>query len=351
MTLEAQEKDTIIGQIIDILTADKSHKNQESGFTDFLEAFLKRGNAEDFSRVGVDQLCEQLSSCWDFAQTRKFGNHKINISSDAHDRHDAQSYVHIINDDTPFLFDSILNEFNENGSAPKFLLHPLISVKRDSKANLTKVVGDDEYSGDLSGVARESHVHIVIDKLNEAEQEKLIAGLENVLLNVKYTVLDWKPMSARIKAVLKDYRKNAPNVPPSELQESMEFMDWLLDDNFTFLGIREYCFESESLDGSFVHVADTGLGVLRNDNIEVLKRGEENLTITPEILDFIMRPEPVFVAKANIKSVVHRRTYMDYIGLKIYDDAGNITGELKVVGLFTSGAYTSSPLNIPLLRR
>ncbi len=351
MILEAQKKDEIVKQIVEILTADKSHENAESGFEDFLNAFLKRGNSEDFSRVGVDQLCEQLSQCWAAAQNRKFSHNKITISSDEHDSHDAQSYVHIINDDMAFIFDSILNEFNENGFAPKFVLHPIIFVSRDSDANLTKIVGDDEYDGDLSGVARESHINIVIDKLSKAEQKKLIEGLENVLLNVRYAVLDWKPMGARVKQVLKSYRNGSQNVPPNELQESMEFLDWLLDDNFTFLGVREYCFENKSLDGSFVHVKDTGLGVLRDEKIEVLKRGGKNLTITPEILDFIMRPEPVFVAKANIKSVVHRRIYMDYIGLKLYDEKGNISGELKVVGLFTSGAYTSSPLNIPLLRR
>lgn len=351
MSVAAQNKDEIVNLVIDILTSDKSHQNSEIGFKTFLAAFLKRGNEDDYVRMGVDHLCEQLSACWDLAQSRKFGHAKITITSDSHDNHDAQSYVHIINDDIPFLFDSILNEFNEQGHGPKFVLHPLIFVKRDAKATLTQVMGDDEFGGEMSGIARESHIHVVIDKLNEAEQKQLIAGLENTLENVRYAVQDWKPMGTRIQQVLDVYSKNPPNVPPAELEESMDFLRWLLDDNFTILGIREYCFESESLDGSFVQVADTSLGVLRDTDVEVLKRGGKNLTITPEILDFIMRPEPIFVAKANIKSVVHRRIYMDYIGLKLYDANGDISGELKVVGLFTSGAYTSSPMRIPLLRR
>lgn len=348
---ETQQKDDMIDLVIDILLSDKSHQNPENGLDTFLKAFLKRGNGEDYAAIGADYLCEQLSECWEIAQSRKFGQHKISISSDLHDNHDACSYVHIINDDTPFLFDSILNEFNENGHSPKFVLHPLIFVKRDAKANLLKVVGDDEYSGDMSGVASESHIHVVIDKLNEEEQKQLIIGLEATLQDVRYAVRDWKPMGARIQAVLDGYIKNTPNVPPAELEESMDFLRWLLDNNFTLLGVREYCFESDSLDGNFAQVADTSLGVLRDVDLEVLKRADKNLTITPEILDFIMRPEPIFVAKANIKSKVHRRIYMDYIGLKLYDENGDISGELKVVGLFTSGAYTSNPMRIPLLRR
>ncbi|MGL1922447.1 MAG: NAD-glutamate dehydrogenase [Hyphomicrobiales bacterium] len=351
MSAESQKKNEIVDMVVDILTSDKSHQNSEVGFETFLAAFLKRGNEDDYIRMGVDHLCEQLSGSWDMAQSRKFGSPKITIHSDTHDNHDAQSYVHIINDDTPFLFDSILNELNELSHSPKFVLHPLIIVKRDAKGALTKIVGDDEYTGDMAGSARESHVHIVIDKLGDIEQDVLIAGLEKTLENVRYAVQDWKPMGARLQAVLDGYIKQAPNVPPAELEESMDFLRWLMDDNFTFLGLREYCFESESLDGSFVHVADTSLGVLRDLDVEVLKRGGKNLTITPEILDFILRPEPIFVAKANIKSVVHRRIYMDYIGLKLYDANGDISGELKLVGLFTSGAYTASPMRIPLLRR
>lgn len=351
MGVQNLQKQELINMVVDILTSDPSHQNPENGLETFLAAFLKRGNGEDYEAIGVDYLCEQLSECWDVGQSRKFGQYKISVSSDPHDNHDAQTYVHVINDDTPFLFDSILNEFNENGFNPKFILHPLIFVKRDAKANLVKVVGDDEYSGDMSGVARESHIHVVIDKLSDDEQKKLVAGLENTLNNVRFAVQDWKPMGARLQKVLDTYSQKAPNVPPAELEESMDFLRWLLDDNFTFLGVREYCFESDSLDGNFVHVDDSGLGVLRDIEVEVLKRGDKNLAVTPEILDFILRPEPIFVAKANIKSVVHRRTYMDYIGLKLYDDNGDISGELKVVGLFTSVAYTSSPMRIPLLRR
>ncbi len=351
MLQEKQQRDQIVEQVIEILMSDKSHENYDNGFETYISAFLQRGIAEELTEMGIDLLCERLSKSWEIAQSRKFGQSKIIIESDEHDNHDAQTYVHIINDDKPFLFDSILNEFNEKGFGPQFVLHPLIYVERDNKAKISMIAGNEEYSGDTSELVLESHVLIVIDKISAQEQKQLVAGLGNVLRNVRYAVLDWKPMGDRIKSVLKTYVKSPPNVPNAALQESMEFLSWMLDNNFTFLGMREYCFESESFDGSFVHVNETGLGVLRDEQVEVLQRAGENLAITPEILDFILRPEPIFVAKANIKSMVHRRIYMDYIGIKLYDEEGNISGELKVVGLFTSGAYTSSPLKIPLLRR
>ena len=66
---------------------------------------------------------------------------------------------------------------------------------------------------------------------------------------------------------------------------------------------------------------------------------------------FLKEPRPLIIAKANIHARVHRRVYLDYIGVKRFDAAGNLIGELRIVGLFTSTAYTRSAHSIPYLRR
>ncbi len=73
--------------------------------------------------------------------------------------------------------------------------------------------------------------------------------------------------------------------------------------------------------------------------------------MTPEIRAFLMQREPLFVTKTNIRSRVHRRVYMDYVGLKLINGRGKLVGELRIIGLFTSTAYTRSARVIPFLRR
>ncbi len=56
------------------------------------------------------------------------------------------------------------------------------------------------------------------------------------------------------------------------------------------------------------------------------------------------------MAKANSRARVHRRAYMDYVGVKLRDAEGRLTGELRIVGLFASSAYTQPLVAIPYLR-
>src|SRR5690606_25982 len=118
----------------------------------------------------------------------------------------------------------------------------------------------------------------------------------------------------------------------------------------TFLGMREFRYTGSEESGTLERTETPGLGILSNPGVQVLRRGGEATTTTPEIRAFLHGPEPLIVTKANTKSIVHRRAYLDYIGLILFHDDGTIKGELRIVGLFTSTAYTQSVLNIPYLR-
>src|SRR5204862_2204355 len=94
-----------------------------------------------------------------------------------------------------------------------------------------------------------------------------------------------------------------------------------------------------------------GLGILRAREVRVLRRGTELVSITPEIMQFLKEPKALIITKANVRSRVHRRVHMDYIGIKRFDAEARFTGELRIVGLFTSTAYTRSARSIPYVRR
>ncbi len=96
---------------------------------------------------------------------------------------------------------------------------------------------------------------------------------------------------------------------------------------------------------------ETGLGLLRSRDMRLLQRWNEPLTITPEIRAFLEEPKLLIVTKAAVRSRVHRRVHLDYIGVKRFDRSGKLVGEHRFCGLFTSTAYTRPARTIPYLRR
>ena len=149
-------------------------------------------------------------------------------------------------------------------------------------------------------------------------------------------------------------KTNPPPLPADEIAEAIQFLQWLAADNFTFLGVREYAFTAGEERSS--RVFDSGLGLLRaRRDAGAAPRRPAASTITPEIRAFLNEPKLLIITKAAVRSRVHRRVYMDYIGVKRFDADGKLVGEFRIVGLFTSTAYTRSarddPLSAPQGRR
>ena len=153
--------------------------------------------------------------------------------------------------------------------------------------------------------------------------------------------------ASRVGGIVTELKTNPPPLAVDEIAEAIQFLQWLLADNFTFLGVRDYVVDGQSLEPEF----DSALGIMRSRELRVLRRGTELLEFTPEIMAFLKEPRPLIVAKANIHARVHRRVYLDYIGVKRFDASGNLVGEHRIIGLFTSTAYTRTAHSIPYLRR
>ncbi|MGB6862080.1 MAG: NAD-glutamate dehydrogenase, partial [Pseudolabrys sp.] len=226
--------------------------------------------------------------------------------------------------------------------------HPIIAVERDKQGKLLRFYGETLTEG-VKG-ERESLIHFHIARLDaDADRQKLIEGLSKTLNDVRACVADWQAMRARVEHAIKSFNTNPPPLPIDEIAEATQFLQWLCADNFTFLGLREYRFASDT-DASDEISAGQGLGILRDPDVRILRRGTEMVVMTPEIREFMREPTVLIVTKANVNSRVHRRVRMDYVGIKLYTPDGRLEGELRVVGLFTSGAYTRSARQIPYVR-
>jgi glutamate dehydrogenase len=263
-------------------------------------------------------------------------------------RHQDVTVLEIVNDNMPFLLDSTLAEVVDQGYEPLLVAHPILAVERDSNGTLVRLVGEATAALRL-GVKRESFIHIHLPRIDDLEtRTRLIEAMRLVHRDVSVAVHDWPGMRARIAEIVHNYRLNPPPLPDDEVREAIAFLDWISRDNFTFLGLREYRLPSG--DTAADPVEGSGLGLLRDPFVRVLRRGRELVAMTPEIRAFLARPQALIIAKANVKSRVHRRAHLDYIGVKLFDDSGHLRGELRIVGLFTASAYTNTTGEVPYLR-
>src|SRR6185312_621955 len=298
---------------------------------------------EDLLRYGAGDLAMLAARAYALLAGREPGAPKIRCAAvdltESGDRR-AIGVVEVVNDDMPFLLDSVMGELSERRLAVRLVAHPVLDVERRN-GKLVSVGGP-------GAGTRESFIHLHVNGLvDEAACADLTKALEGILAEVRLAVIDWRPMLERVNAIVADLKSNPPPLPVDELAEAIQFLQWLLADNFTFLGVRNYRLDNDELKPDF----DSALGIMRQRELRVLRRGTELLEMTPEIMAFLKEPRPLIIAKANIHARVHRRVYLDYIGIKHFDGAGNLIGEQRIVGLFTSTAYTRAAHGIPYLRR
>jgi len=314
----------------------------------FAEPLFGYTNIEDLANYDAASLALLAEQAWEHVQQRTAGRADIRIVNPTLPNGREISVLEILNDNMPFLFDSTMAELAEQGIEVTLVAHPIIAVERDDEGRLLRLYGEALPEGARG--ARESLIHLHITRLDaDADRARLIDGLTRTLSDVRACVADWRAMRDRVEEAIRTFSSNPPPLPIDEVAEANQFLQWLCADNFTFLGVREYRFSPDS-DASDDITTGEGLGILRDPDVKVLRRGAEMVVMTPEIREFMHEPTLLIVIKANVSSRVHRRIRMDYVGIKLYSPDGRLEGELRVVGLFTSGAYTRSVRQIPYVR-
>jgi glutamate dehydrogenase len=344
-TEEERARQRLIDQMSTILTGLRD--DMPAGFA---AALFSRAAPEDLNAYEPRELAALAEDAWAFLLDRKPGAPKIRLDSRpgpmGAERVKTVSVLEIVNDDMPFLLDSVLAELNERALEVRLVVHPVFAVERDRSGVLFAFRGE---GGPDEPGTRESFIHIHIERIeDEVAKADIVAALTRVLGDVRLCVADWRPMLARVSDIVGDLKFSPPPLQVDEVAEAVQFLEWLAADNFTFLGFRSYTFPDR--ERNLAPQFETGLGILRDANVRVLRRGTDLVSITPEVMEFLNEPRVLIITKANVRSRIHRRVHMDYIGVKHFDVAGNLIGEYRFVGLFTSTAYTRSTRSIPYLR-
>ena len=319
---------------------------------EFVEVMFGRAAWEDLAPLPPSALGALARDAWAHLATRTVGGHDVRVASpDLPGLGRDITVVEVVNDDMPFLVDSAMAELADRGLPIRLVVHPILAMERDAAGARTGFAGDaNRLEGGAAG--RESLIHIHIDPIDDEDRRQALAeALGQVFDAVRLATGDWQDMRGRLAGAIATLRETPPPLPADEIAEAAAFLQWLVDDNFTFLGAREYTLVPDDEGGRLEAVEGTGLGILLDPEVKLLRRGTQYVAMTQEIRAYLMQPVPLIVTKASVRAKVHRRAHMDYIGVKLFDDAGRLTGELRFVGLFTSTAYTRSARNIPLLRR
>ena len=251
----------------------------------------------------------------------------------------------IVQADSPFLVDSVMGEIAERRVPIRAMYHAVVEATRGpSGARATR------------GKARlESMIQIFVDPMASEAADKVIAGIRATLADVRLAVGDYRAMLAMADRAIGELEARAKDLPADQLKEYQDFLRWLRDDHFILLGTRSYDYP-RTPDGGYA--AEEGLieperslGLLRDPNRGVLRRDHEPAVLSAAMRASLDRAEPIVVAKSNLRSKVHRRAYMDYVGVRRYGADGRASGEVRFVGLFTSEAYDTPTHEVPLIRR
>ena len=327
---------------------------------DRLESFLRRYfrhvATEDLLPRAPEDLLGTALAHRRLAQTRPVGTVNVDVFNPEVEEQgwaSGHTVVQIVTDDMPFLVDSVTAELLRMGRTVHIVVHPLMLVRRNAAGELEEVLdrgaadsGIDGGAAPEFGVIRESWMHLEIDRDSDPQDRGEIAtNLRRVLSDVREAVEDWPKMRAKCTEIAQLLEQNPPvGIPPQEVDQTRRLLDWLADNHFTFLGYREYQLHREEDADTLTAVHGTGLGLLRYDS------PGEGVRLSEQARGVARERKLLIVTKANSRATVHRSTYLDYVGVKTFDEQGEVTGERRFLGLFTSTAYTESVTRIPVLQ-
>lgn len=345
MKIEVKQKKQLFTKLSKLVFAGFDSKKAT-----LIDAFIH----EYYSEVALQDLLERTAedlvgsavAHWQLAQTHKKGfkvkvyNPETNTDGWASDF----SVIEIVAADRPYLINSLTMNLNQRGLTCHFVVHPIIDVCRDKSGALTQ-------PKPKAKVTKEAFIRLEIDRqgLESNELALIQAEVHKVLQHCEAVNEDWSYSLEKLSqaaSALIDYPCKDEG---QDLAEAAEFLQWIAQDNFIFLGCREYeLVKTKKLDG-FKILAGSGRGILRDELATIPTI--DVIPITNKTCDFMSEPCPLIVTKATTKSIVQRAAYMDYIGVKKFDKNGQVIGEYRFLGLYTSKGYKLPINQVPLIRK
>jgi glutamate dehydrogenase len=314
----------------------------------FARAFVRRLADEELIEAGPDELTAVVLSAFAFTDGRGMQPSIVRVFNpglEADGYTTVGSVIETCTDDSPFLVDSINEELLARNLSVTRVLHPVIGTIRDEQGRIERVMSGRDASH------RESVIHFQVDRpLRDEERAELEQRVREILHDVRLVVRDFEPMQERVRHMIELARIAAVRYSAEEVGETVDFLEWLLQLNFVLLGYREYeLIELDAEQRAIRALPGSGLGILSDVQHSAFSETTPLSSLDPVVRRRIEDGDLLVFSKTNSYSSVHRRARMDYIGVRIVNAAGEIEGEARLLGLFTSKAYMEPATKTPLL--
>ncbi|MDW6003936.1 NAD-glutamate dehydrogenase [Vibrio mangrovi] len=306
-----------------------------------------------FNNISQDDLINRTESdlygavisLWHHLNEAKITEQSVKVFNPVVSKHGWQSthtIIEVVVPDTPFLVDSIKMVLSRLDLACHLMLHGPAPIQRD---NNDKILSIGQGEGELH-----SMFHIEVDRLTDSQKIKhLHDEIIRVIADTSLVVRDWTPMVKQLNHVIQQLEKQKKQIPidAERFSETIEFLRWLANHNFTFMGYKEYDLIDTVEGGELRPTDDAGLGLF-SDPARV--RGVKLSDFSDSARLEATKPFLLILTKGNGQSRIHRPAYTDYVGIKKFDKNGKVIGEHRFTGLYTSAVYNQTIGSIPLIR-
>jgi len=347
MALRAEEAEAAVIQSVCNRLRDHSERELVDQCEAFVRQFYHWVPQEDLAERSTGDLYGAAMAVWDFARDRAPGSASVRAYNPELREHGWQStntIVEVVTDDMPFLVSSVGMEISRRGYGIQLSIHPVIDLLRDAGGRLAEVFPS---GAGMAGAVTGSVMQFEVDREPEPERlEALVGGIRGVLGDVRAAVEDWPLMRQRMREIVAEFESTPPPVDRSEVEEVHAFLEWVDGGNFIFLGYRDYDLVREVGEDHLHAVEGSGLGILRHGSASI---STSFARLPTGVRAMARSPQPLILTKADSRSTMHRPLYLDYIGVKRFE-AGEVRGERRFLGLYTTAAEEASPRQIPILR-
>ncbi|QSX32159.1 NAD-glutamate dehydrogenase [Shewanella avicenniae] len=322
------------------------HATQVEQFAACLYSQMSR---DDLLARNDSDLYGAILSLWNALDSTAIGQTHMRVFNPSQSKHGWQSthtIIEVVQPDMPFLVDSLSMALSRLGVTAHMMLHTPLAIDRngDRIERVATMKSANDQSDKIAVFLIEIDRLSSDDDITQIEKE-----LETTLADVAAAVNDWLPMMDKMASIAKDL----PNQPfpgaKQEMDEAISFIEYLSDHHFTLLGYRFYELRRVEGDVELVPDMESSLGLMKKPSKDKHEHGLRLSSFSDSARRQALDSKLLVLTKSSSRSRVHRPAYVDYVGIKRFDDKGNVIGEDRFVGLYTSNLYNRSPRAIPML--
>ncbi len=298
----------------------------------------------ELAETTPEALATATASLWSLASQRRPNEALVRVTRPGSSA-GPRAVAEIVTDDMPFLVDSAMAALTKGGRVVRQLLHPVTPIRRDADGRLLS------WGGGLDGAKLESWMRIEFTgsarRQGSDDGPALEAALRSVMDDVRAATTGYDAMLALLRCAEAEVAASpAPDAGPAQA-----FLHWMAEDNFVLLGHRRIAVGPQSGDagGALSVAANENLGLLRHPDVAVFDALVDLATVPQAVRAALLEPAALVVAKANLRSTVHRAQHGDVVATRIFGGDGAVIGVRIFYGLFAASAYNRNPRSIPLL--